>query len=147
METIKAYKTRNGGYGFSDNSNEHNFVIFDEGQHAIDEDGLIWQVVDGINEDENVAYITFEDGEHIFNYAEDGGAISWMKGHYCALSLVDWNKVEEELDDEDVFDLMQDSKNEDSFCQSLIKKYKENTWEDKSYYEKVNDVKAMNDTF
>ena len=147
METIKAYKTRNGGYGFSDNSNEHNFVIFDEGQHAIDEDGLIWQVVDGINEDENVAYITFEDGEHIFNYAEDGGAISWMKGHYCALSLVEWNKVEEEVDDEDVFDLMQDSKNEDAFCQSLIKKYKENTWEDKSYYEKVIDVKAMNDTF
>ena len=110
MEAIKAYKTRNGGYGFSDNSNEHDFIIFNDGQHAIDEGGIIWQVVDDLDEEENVAYITFEDGEHIFNYAEDGGAIQWMREHYD--NNVDWDKIEEELDDEAIFKLMKESEDE-----------------------------------
>lgn len=118
MKTILAYKTRNGGYGFSDICNQHEFILLQDDLHAIDEKGNIWQVVDDLHEEENVAYITFEDGEYIFNYAEDGGAIQWMSRHYN--NNVDWDKVEEELDDEDIFELMKESECEENAFKNYL---------------------------
>ena len=144
MKTITAYKTRDGHYGLSDPASSHEFIVFSDGMHAIADDGSIWQVIDELEDEDNVAYLTFEpfDDSCIFNYAEDGDAISWMRAHYeiwtdarveffefeevCnEYSIdIDWDKVEEEIDSEELFNKMKESKDEEEFQNYLIENFR-----------------------
>jgi len=146
MKTVTAYKTRNGHYGLSDSASSREFIIFYDDMHAIADDGSIWQVIDELEDEDNVAYLTFEpfDDSCIFNYAEDGDAISWMRAHYdiwinapeqmsfyesqevyneCNIDI-DWDKVEEEIDSEELFNKMKESKDEDEFQNYLIENFR-----------------------
>jgi len=147
MKTVTAYKTRNGHYGLSDPASSHEFIIFFDGMHAIADDGSVWQVIDELEDEDNVEYLTFEpfDDSCIFNYAEDGDAISWMRAHYeiCTAPLelipfneiqelydeffidIDWDKVEEEIDSEELFNKMKESKDEEEFQNYLIENFRE----------------------
>lgn len=146
MKTITAYKTRNGHYGLSDSASSHEFIILYDEMHAIADDGSIWQVIDELEDEDNVAYLTFEplDDSCIFNYAEDGDAISWMRANYeiCNVRFeqisiyemqefydeyfidIDWDKVEEEIDSEELFNKMKESKDEKEFHNYLIENFR-----------------------
>lgn len=146
MKTITACKTRNGHYGLSDSASSHEFIILYDEMHAIADDGSIWQVIDELEDEDNIAYLTFEpsDDSCIFNYAEDGGAISWMRRYYKINNLfpneeislcdlqdnervvdIDWDKVEEEIDSEELFNKMKESKDETEFQKYLIENFGE----------------------
>ena len=121
MKTINAYKTREGGYN-TDPAITHYFIIFDD-MHAVDEEGQIWQVLDSLTDEENVDYLTFEGDGSIFNYAEDGKVISWLKDHATEdWGGIDWHKVGESMTDEDLFVLMRD-KSENDFLHIMQDKY------------------------
>ena len=146
MKTITAYKTRNEYYGLSDPASSREFIIFYDNMHAIADDGSIWQVIDELEDEDNVAYLTFENFNDscIFNYAEDGDAISWMRANYeiwtdtreqmsfCEFQEfynehcidIDWDKVEEEIDSEELFNKMKESKDEEEFQNYLVENFR-----------------------
>lgn len=145
MKTITAYKTRNGHYGLSDYASSHEFIILYDEMHAIADDGHIWQVVDELEDENSIDYLTFEphDDSCIFNYAEDGKAIPWMRAHYMIDDLpdgqysmyeiqeiyndeiieIDWDKVEEEIDSEEIFNIMKECKDEKAFQKYLVEHF------------------------
>lgn len=144
MKTITAYKTRNGHYGISDSASSHEFIILYDAMHAIADDGSIWQVIDELEDEDNVEYLTFEpsDDSCIFNYAEDGNAIFWMRRYYeinkllhdeeislCDLQDnervidIDWDKVEEEIGSKELFNKMKESKDEKEFHNYLVENF------------------------
>jgi hypothetical protein len=151
MKTITAYKTRNGHYGFSDPASSHEFIILNDEMHAIADDGSIWQVIDELEDEDNIAYLTFEpsDDSCIFNCAEDGDAISWMRRHYEInnpdeeISLffdIDWDKVEEEIDSEELFNKMKESKDEKEFQNYLIENFKMKTTMQKLFFKQLDET-------